>query len=69
MGKWVPRLDTRGAYSIFHIKFDSDLKYFKNNTSCSAKASEHNILRSMFIETDITVVFVTARGDYILNMG
>ena len=27
MGKWVPRLDTRGAYSIFNIKFDSEVKY------------------------------------------
>ena len=23
MGKWVPRLDTRGAYPIFYIQFDS----------------------------------------------
>ena len=23
MGKWVPRLDARGAYPIFQIKFDS----------------------------------------------
>ena len=24
MGKWVPGLDTSGAYAIFHIKFDSN---------------------------------------------
>ena len=23
MGKWIPRLNTRGACPIFHIKFDS----------------------------------------------
>ena len=28
MGKWVTREDTRGAYSIFHIKFDRKVKYF-----------------------------------------
>ena len=28
MGKWVPRVDTRGAYLIFHIKFDSEEKIY-----------------------------------------
>ena len=27
--KWVDRLDTRGAYPIFQIKFDSEVKYVK----------------------------------------
>ena len=25
MGKWVPRLDNRGAYPFLHIKFDSEV--------------------------------------------
>ena len=31
MGKWVPRPDTRGAHPIFHIKFESEVKYFVEN--------------------------------------
>ena len=27
--KWVPRLDTRGTYPIFHIKFDDEVKDVK----------------------------------------
>ena len=27
--KWVPRLDTKGAYPILYIKFDSQVKHIK----------------------------------------
>ena len=33
MGKRGPRLETRGAYPIFYITFDSEVKYFKYYTS------------------------------------
>ena len=29
MGKWVPHLVTRDPYTIFHIIFDREVKYFK----------------------------------------
>ena len=29
MGKWVSRLDTNGAFSFYHIKFVSEVKYAK----------------------------------------
>ena len=37
MGKWAPRVEARGAYSIVHVIFDSEVKYFKN-TSCKIPA-------------------------------
>ena len=41
MGKWVPRLDTRGAYPIFRIEFDSEVKILQvyRYTSCKISAS------------------------------
>ena len=38
MGIWVPVYDTRGAYTIFHIKFDSEVKYTKCLTRCKIRA-------------------------------
>ena len=37
MGKWV-RLDTRGAYPIFHVKFDSEIKYLKHQLGVKYRA-------------------------------
>ena len=43
MGKWVPRLATRAAYPIFHIKFNIEVKYTKYLTLCNIHARTSNM--------------------------
>ena len=55
MKKMVPHLDTRGAYQIFHLLFESEVKYFKYYTSCKISARDSVILESRRVQSSSTI--------------
>ena len=52
MGKWVPRLDTSGAFLFIHIKFDTEFILQVRNTSVKshAKASDYYLQSIMVLQ-------------------
>ena len=56
MEKWVLRLDTRCAYPVFHIQFDSEVKSTKYLTWCKIRASDIQ-LHTVKLEANCNIVW------------